>query len=38
MSAMVLVCGAFGLAFVALAVSALQAHLEQWDHDRHAED
>jgi hypothetical protein len=38
MSAVVLVCGALCLALVALGVAALQAHLEQWDHDRHAED
>jgi hypothetical protein len=38
MSALLVVCLAVGTPLVALGVSDLQASLERWDQDRHAED
>ena len=38
MSALLVVCLVFGTPLVALGVSDLQASLERWDRDRHAED
>ena len=38
MNALLLLCMTVGAPLAALAVHDLQVWLEQWDHDRHAED
>ena len=38
MSALLIICMSIGTPLTAVALYDLQAHLEQWDYNRHAED
>ena len=38
MNALLMICLSIGTPLAALALHDLQARLEQWDYDRHAED
>ena len=38
MNALLMICMSVGTPLVALGLYELQARLEQWDYDRHAED
>jgi hypothetical protein len=38
MNALLVLCMSAGAPLAAMGLYNLQAHLERWDHDRHAED
>jgi hypothetical protein len=38
MNALLIICMSVGTPFAAMALYDLQAHLERWDYNRHAED
>jgi hypothetical protein len=38
MNALLMICTSFGISLGGLGLYELQARLEQWDYDRHAED